>query len=634
MKIKKDIIFLVSLLINFSFTVYSQVNINSLGAVGDGKTLETSYIQKAIDKVSEDGGGTVVIPSGTYLTGTLILKDNVNLHLESGAVLLGSPNIIDYKEISQKFESRTNRLYAKYFLIFAEGAKNISITGNGIINGNGLTNFQEVRPQNLRPVLIRLVSCNNVTFRDVHLLESANWTLHLLACKNVNIDNIEITTKAKGNRDGLDIDCCKNVTVSNSRLSTTDDAIVMKASADVLCRDIAITNCILSSEGSAIKTGTESNGGFKNITVSNCIIKNIPMHSGIELMTVDGGMLQNVMIDNITMENVSTPFYIRIGIRLRPYKLGQYVKKIENVKDIHLNNISVENAKLPSSIMGLHDRKIQDVSITNYTVRYSYTQKSIPYNKVPFEEFSYPMAIQFKDLPAYGLYCRNVKGLFLQNINMYSLKNEKRSALTFDRINNLNLFSVRADVDNKNTSMVYLRNSENITTGYCESHGIDKSLFVMEKNCSGIHFSNNTLQKDQKEITYVKALPNGKIFDDFNTDYKYSVKDGKTIKGLYAQSLGLNPVKVEFELPDKGTPQVCLLISNESGRPEKVKIKYEGIVQEFLVDWKEWGWAPVTLNKVIKNPRKVFFEIYTDKNDSGLNLSKVYLRFLNLGYTD
>jgi hypothetical protein len=513
--------------------------------------------------------------------------------------------------------------------------QNISITGAGTIHGNGLENFQVTRPQNLRPYMIRLVNCQNITIRDVSLMESANWTLHLLGCTDANIDGIEIVTTAEGNRDGLDIDACQRVRVANSRIATTDDAIVMKATTDVLCQDIAITNCILSSGGSAIKTGTESNGGFKNISVSNCVIKDIEVHAGIELMTVDGGIMQNIVLDNLTMDNVATPLFIRIGIRSRPYKQGQYVNKIDDVKDIYLNNISVINAKLPSSIMGLHNKKIKNISVNNYSVRYSETQKATPYNQVPFEEFSYPAANVFKNLPAYDLYCRNVEELHLENIAMYPAENEARPALTFDRVKDLELFSIKAEGKDPSTPVIHFRNTENVIASYCRSMDATNTLFEIEDNtCSNLQFSNNVLQPGQKETGKVEALPDEHFFYDFETEIKYSVNQGEKIKGLIAHDLRSKELNVNFDITKRGSLQLCLLILNNSQKPEKVLVKYEGISQEFLINWNEWGWAPLTLLKEYDTDRKVDFEIIASEQNTNLKIAKVYLRYQNIGHTD
>jgi hypothetical protein len=616
-------------------TLFSQYDIRKFGAKGDGRTLDTKSIQDAIDKANGSGGGTVEVPPGTYLIGTLILKDNVELHLQIGSLLLGSPDYRDYTEKIHKFDSRTNELYAKYFMIFAEEARNISLTGAGTMNGNGLKNFQKSDPQNLRPFMVRLVNCENITIRDVHLLEAANWTLHLLGCRDVTVDGVVIENGIDSNRDGLDIDCCQRVTVSNCNFNTGDDAIVMKASADVLCQDISITNCVIRTRASAIKTGTESNGGFKNITVSNCVIKDLPRHAGIELMTVDGGVMQNILIDNITMENVATPIFIRVGIRARPYKIGQYVSRIDDVKDIYLNNISVLNATLPSSIMGLHDKKIKNVTINNYTVRNSVSQKPTPYNRVPFLEFDYPAAVMFENLPAFGLYSRNVEELHLINIMMCSPENEIRPAMVFDRVNGLDMFSVKADIKSQTAPMVHFRNVKNITAAFCRSLGMNDVLFEAEENnCENLNLLNNIIQKGQKELTRVSQLPDGGFFEDFKTDLKFTVEKGKPVKGLASQDIQSNPLKFSIDMTKRGSLQLCLLLLNESAIPGKVLVKYEGITQEFMINWNEWGWAPITLKKDYPKDQKVDFEVIAESQKTKLKMAKAYIRYQDVKKTD
>jgi len=635
MKIRIGLLFSIFFVNSLFSGIQGQYDVKKFGAKGDGKTLDTRPIQNAIDKAVENGGGTVEVPPGTYLIGTLILKDNVDLHLQIGSELLGSPDYRNYTEKIHKFDSRTNGLYAKYFMVFAEDAKNISITGSGTINGNGLKNFQEDDPQNLRPFMVRLVNCENITIRDVHLLESANWTLHLLGCRDVNVDGVTIETGADANRDGLDIDCCQRVTVSNSNFSTGDDAIVMKASTDILCQDITITNCLIRTRASAIKTGTESNGGFKNITVSNCTIRDLPRHAGIELMTVDGGLMQNILIENITMENVATPIFIRVGIRARPYKSGQYVSRVDDVKDIYLNNISVLNAKLPSSIMGLHNKKIKNVSITNYTVRNSEIQTPIPYNSVPFEEFAYPMAVMFENLPAYGLYCRNVEELHLNNLLMYSPDNETRPALAFDRVTGLDLFSVKADVKTLTTPMVHLRNVNGVTAGFCRSLGTNNVLFEAEENsCQNINLMNNIVLPGQKEMLSVAQLHDSQFFEDFKTDLKYSVETGDDFKNLKSTDIQTNPLKFSIDITKRGSLQLCLLILNDNPVPGKVIVRYEGVSQEFMINWNEWGWAPITLLKDYPKDQKVEFEVSAEGQNTRLRVAKAYIRYQDVKKTD
>jgi hypothetical protein len=612
-----------------------QFNVKTFGASGNGVMLETASIQKAIDSAHATGGGVVTVPAGIYMIGTLILKDHVELHLDGGAVLLGSPNTRDYTPISQRYESRTRDLYARYFMVFAEGARDISITGSGTINGNGLDNFRTGNPQNMRPFMIRLVDCDDVTLRDVHLLEAANWTCHLLGCRDVNIDGVVIENGTDANRDGLDIDCCQRVTVANSRFSTGDDAIVMKATSDILCQDIAITNCIIRTHASAIKTGTESNGGFKNITVSNCVIKNVPVHAGIELMTVDGGTMQNVLIENIAMDSVATPIFVRIGIRARPYGSGQYVNKIDEVKDIFLRNISVTNAKLPSSIMGLHARPIKNVTVSGYTVRYVEKQKATPYDKVPFEEFSYPAARVFKNLPAFGLYCRNVEQLRLLDVVMYSAPGELRPALTLDRVKDAELVGVRGYLSENAMPLVHLRNDSMVVASGCRTVNATDRLFEVEEGtCDNFRTESNFVQQGQKEILAVTSIPDPRAFEDFKTDIHFAVEKGDSLQGLRAHDLGESPLKVTLEMSKRGVLQLCLLMLNDGPAPEKVVLRYEGISQEFRIDWNTWGWAPISLLKEYETARNVEFEIKGAGDNSHLKVARAYLRYQDLGHTD
>jgi hypothetical protein len=627
---------IVALILNFlTGPIFAQYDVRNSGAKGDGMTLDTRAFQSAVDMAFENGGGTVEVSPGTYLIGTVILKENVGIHLQPGSIILGSPDYKDYTEIIHKYDSRTNGLYAKYFMFFAEGAGNISITGAGAIDGNGLKNYQQSAPQNLRPFMIRLVNCHDIIIRDVRLLESANWTLHLLGCRNVTVDGIVIENKTRSNRDGIDIDACNRVTVSNSLFRTGDDAIVMKTTNDTLCQNITITSCIISTLASGIKTGTESNGGFRNITVSNCVLKDIPVHSGIELMTVDGGSMQNILLENITMENVATPFFIRLGNRSRPYKPGQYVEKVGEVSDIMLNNITVLNAGLPSALMGLHSKKIRNITISNYTVRNSLAQKPVGFNAVPFEEFSYPAANVFKNLPAFGIYARNVEELHLNNIYMYSAENETRPSMVFDRVNDLELFSVKGEVHYSGSSVAYFRHVTNAETSSCRTIGTSSSLFELEDNSiEGLVFSENLIKEGQEEWLTKPSLGDDALFEDFPTDIKHIVTGQKDFKGLPAWDLKDNPLNFNLDITRRGSLQLCILSLNKNPSPGKLVVRYEGIRQEFEISWNEWGWAPLTLLKEYPYDKKVDFEIASADTDADIMISRIYVRYQDVRKTD
>jgi hypothetical protein len=149
-----------------------------------------------------------------------------------------------------------------------------------------------------------------------------------------------------------------------------------------------------------------------------------------------------------------------------------------------------------------------------------------------------------------------------------------------------------------------------------------------------MRLSNNYLQTGQKEIEEINSLTDKALFEDFETNNKYSVEKGTLIKGMKSKSLSTTPQIVEFEIKDKGTPQVCLLILNDGDLPEEVQLKYGDTVQKFLIDWNEWGWAPISLEKRINIPDKVKFEIFVKNEKPELKLAKVYVRYQDLGYTD
>ena len=260
--------------------------------------------------------------------------------------------------------------------------------------------------------------------------------------------------------------------------------------------------------------------------------------------------------------------------------------------------------------------------------------KSMPYNKVTFQEFDYPAAMMFDKLPAYALYCRSVDELHLQNVIMYSAENEHRPAITLDRVNNAELFSVKASTKKANTPMIHLRNSDNIVAAFCRSLDKNNTLFETEENTvTNLHFSNNILQSSQAEIAKVAALPDPGIFEDFDTELKYSVKEGKEVKGFLAHDLK-DPLKIQMDINKSGALQLCLLALNESLKPEKVFIKYGGIEQEFVVSWNDWGWAPVSLLKGYDKNQPEVFEIRSADPKSAVKISKAYIRYQDIGFTD
>jgi hypothetical protein len=218
---------------------------------------------------------------------------------------------------------------------------------------------------------------------------------------------------------------------------------------------------------------------------------------------------------------------------------------------------------------------------------------------------------------------------------MYSMNNEKRAALAFDKIDGLELFSVQADVKDKAVPMVHLRNAKNVSASLCRTAGVNHTIFELEdKTCVNIFLFGNMIQSGQKEVVRVKDLPSGPDFEDFHTDIKYSINEDKKFKGIFSYALKENPLDFSLNITQKGVTQLCLLMLNDSKKAENVLLKYNGVVQHFVIDWNEWGWAPISLLNQYNQNEVVKFEIAPQQKESNLRFAKAYLRYQNIEKTD
>ena len=436
------------------------VSIIDYGASNDGKTLCTDCIQAAINSCSEKGG-TVFIPAGKYLTGTLHLCDNIHIIFESGAVLLGSKNT---REDFEPDENRNGPLYQdpshsfyNHSLFVAKNCKNISFSGFGTIDMQSAWEIDErdFGKDNLDrkrgAKMFAFVECENVVIKELTLLNATDLTIYFLGCLNVKVQGVSIV----GHIDGISPDCCKNVIISDCIVKTGDDAIVVKSSYSlsrlIMSENITVSNCIVSSRCNAIKLGTESNAGYRNINISNCVIENTRL-SGLALEIADGGILDGVGISNITMRNVGTPLFIVLCNRLR----GPGISETGIIKNISISNVSAfgpyeaweactrnyyndnthqEPEIYPSSIMGLSQKKISNVNLSNiYFEVPGGEEDDMKYHTVPEKGDDYPDNSMYGKLPAYGLYCRHCEDLNLHNVRFKTLKSDKREGLVLDDV--------------------------------------------------------------------------------------------------------------------------------------------------------------------------------------------------------
>jgi len=423
-------------------------DVREFGAVGDGKTLDTKAIQGAIDKCASEEGGRVVLAGGhVYLSGGLVLKSNVTLFIDAGSVLRGSLNKDDYPDFTPKLPYLYSERFTRY-LIYAEGEHNIGIAGRGTIDGQGaheMFDHKKHPGDKDRPYILRFAECGKVLVRDVTMLESARWCSHYLACEDVVIDGITILSSQRANRDGIDVDSCNKFRISNCRIETGDDAIVLKATAHRPCKNVTVTNCNLSSQASAFKLGTESNGGFENIVMSNCTIHDTGS-GGISLLMVDGAAFDRVSISNVAMNNVEVPIVIRLGNRARPLP-GEKRPGMGTMRNIIISGVQASGAaRRGCFISGIPGEYIENVTLRDIRIEFAGggTREQAKAN-APERESSYPSGRMFGMLNAYGLLVRHVRNLTLDGLDLsyHQKEGEKRPALVLDNVHEANLTKLR-----------------------------------------------------------------------------------------------------------------------------------------------------------------------------------------------
>ena len=415
-------------------------NIVDYGAVSDTTRLSTEAIQRAVDDCSAAGGGRVVVPAGSYKTGTLVLRSHVDFHLETGATLYGSTRLEDYRPMKTDYVSL--RTWGETVqLIFADKVQDVSISGHGTIDGRGAA-FQKLSWNDegiTRPHLLRFIQSQDIRIEDVTLRNSGCWMQHYLACDRVLIRGIKVYNRNNYNNDALDLDGCHDVRVSDLIADSDDDAITLKSTSPRLCENIVIHDCIVSSHCNAIKLGTETNGGFRNISISNCVVKpsedqssqffGDPSKRGtstISLEIVDGGTLENVHIRNIVAEGTESPIFIRLGNRARGYAEGVPVTAIGTIRNVRLSNISVTGAgRTGCSITGLPGHPVEDIWLSDITISQQGGCKQV---EVPADEKEkdYPEATMWGVLPAKGFFVQHARNVNFRNVTVMTAEPDER----------------------------------------------------------------------------------------------------------------------------------------------------------------------------------------------------------------
>lgn len=474
--------------------------VNDFGIHSSLTDIQTESIQKMINAVSKKGGGIINFPAGTYVTGSIDIKSDVQLNLDRGAVILGSTSPYDYIKHKSKDEpvSPNANDNSALALITSNGARNIAITGQGIIDGRGrelaLTidslhhkgilvdpkyNYHRNRPnETARPKLFRISQVDGMLLKDVSLRNSACWGVTVELSRNVVMENLNVYNRAYWNNDGLDITDCRNVTITRCNIDAADDGICLKSYYPGYSNDsITITDCRVCSSASAVKFGTASHGGFQNIVIDNIEVYDT-YRSAIAIETVDGGFLKDVTVTRINARNTGNAIFMRLGHRagkapgiLKNIYIGQMKVEIpfgrpDEDYDLRGPALPFFHNPFPSSIVGIPGNCIENVKIEDIDILHpGRASKGMAYvslwrlNSVPEEIKSYPEFTMFGELPSWGFYIRHAKNVSFKNIRLRLANEDFRPAFVFDDVESVTFENLQLPAEK---NQIVIKDSKNI----------------------------------------------------------------------------------------------------------------------------------------------------------------------------
>lgn len=423
-------------------------DVTNYGAIGDNSTMNTAAIQEAVDSCYTNGGGTVLIPAGTFLTGTIILKDNVMLEIASGAELKGSTSPNDYPQLLNLLPTYTHE-YPQMSIIYAQNAHHVGVTGEGTLNGQGVY----WQGSGDGPYGMRFLSCQNVLIEGVKLRNSAFWMMHNFNCDSLIIRNLDIKNFGSAHCDGLSIDGSRNVLIEDNTCDSGNDPLVIKSTGPYNCENVIARNNSLATNARAIKIGTETNGGFRNIHIHDCEVVwssiSIPgvlgeAACGINLSIVDGGWAEDVLVEKCTLEGVSVPLMIRLGDRARQYADTVPITWVGTMEGIIVRDIEITaESTTPILVSGIPGHYVKDVLLQNIHINYPGGVQAVPLDyDVPENIDGKPDCDMFgTTYPSGGVYARHADNLTLDNVCFTFDNQDHRQTVFFTDVLNSDVYT-------------------------------------------------------------------------------------------------------------------------------------------------------------------------------------------------
>lgn len=393
-----------------------RIDMLQAGANPDGAKLNTTLINNTINKLNANGGGTLFFPAGIYLTGAIHLKSNITIDLEAGATLLFSDNFDDYLPF---VEMRHEGILMKSFspLLYAVDAENITIKGEGTLNGqgqkwwdeffrviadvdkNGVHDINKYQPmwdkandvkalyaetnqdyvssmqrRFFRPPFIQPIRCKNIRIEGIKIINSPFWTVNPEFCENVTVDGVTIKNPLSPNTDGINPESCRYVHISNCHISVGDDCITLKSGRDLQGRklnapeeDVTISNCTMLAGHGGVVIGSEMSGGVKNVVITNCVFDGTDRGIRIKSTRGRGGVVEDIQVDNIVMRNIQEEAIV-LDLKYSKMPAEALSERTPIFRNININNVTASNVLIPIRINGLEESPITNVTLTNVNI--------------------------------------------------------------------------------------------------------------------------------------------------------------------------------------------------------------------------------------------------------------------------
>ncbi len=490
------------------------------GAVGDGRSLDTPAIQSAIDACHAQGGGTVVVPPGSYVTGAIFLRSNLTLYLDAGATLLGSEDPTDYPIVEGRWEGRSQPTYAP--LITGQSLSNIAVLGRGTVDGRGAgwwRRFQEKTIQYPRPRLISFMHCTNVLIEGITATNSPSWTITPVWCDNVTIHKVTIKNPADSpNTDGINPDSCNHVHISDCHISVGDDCITIKSGVEtdrpdrlLPCQNITITNCTMADGHGGVVIGSEMSGNVRNVVISNCVFVGTDRGIRLKSRRGRGGVVEDIRVSNIVMTDVLCPF--TMNLYYAPGAWGDTTisdKRRHPVTDgtprfrrVHLSHMTAREVKVAAAFLyGLAEMPVEDVSLNDVSIAMD----------ADAEAGYADMADELELMRRAGIFVRNARRLRLHNVEV---SGQLGPALSIADSTDIEVSTSTTGTPPADAPVIHLRDVAGVFVHGCQAHA-ETSVFLQVDgaNTAEIVLAGNHLSRARQPLQIAAEVDRDAVHAD------------------------------------------------------------------------------------------------------------------------